>query len=187
MSLPQQHNTTIEEYESLPENIRAEVFDGQLQYMANPSQMHQTILQELSSILNSYAKKQNGTCVALSSPFDIKLNDNPLTIVQPDLMIICNQNKLDGKRCNGAPDFIIEISSPGNAADDYIRKLFYYKNYGVCEYWIVDFNRATVTVNWLEKDIINIPYTFYSVIKVNIFDNLYIDFKEIGHLKSNIY
>lgn len=51
-------------------------------------------------------------------------------------MVICDKNKLDGKRCNGAPDFIIEIVSPGNPADDYIRKLYYYKNAGVREYWI---------------------------------------------------
>lgn len=57
----------------------------------------------------------------------MKLNDSPLTIVQPDLMIVCDRDKLDGKRCNGAPDFIIEIVSPGNPSDDYIRKLYYYK------------------------------------------------------------
>jgi len=42
-------------------------------------------------------------------------------------MIICDKSKLDGKRCNGSPDFIIEIVSPGNASDDYIRKLLYYR------------------------------------------------------------
>ena len=52
----------------------------------------------------------------------------PLTIVQPDILIVCDKNKLDGKRCNVAPDFIIEIVSPNNASDDYIRKLYYYKN-----------------------------------------------------------
>ena len=82
-------------------------------------------------------------------PFDVKLNDSPLTIVQPDLLVICN--KLDGKRCNGAPDFIIEIVSPGNPADDYIRKLYYYKNADVREYWIVDPHRRTVPVNFLNR------------------------------------
>ena len=41
-------------------------------------------------------------------------------------MIVCDKDKLDGKRCNGAPDFIIEIISPSNPSDDYIRKLYYY-------------------------------------------------------------
>ena len=61
-------------------------------------------------------------------------------------------NERDGKRCNGAPDFIIEIVSPGNPSDDYIRKLYYYKNYGVREYWIVDPRKKTVTINYFESD-----------------------------------
>ena len=97
-------------------------------------------------------------------------------------MIVCDKNKLDGKRCNGAPDFIIEIVSSGNAADDYIRKLYYYKNYGVREYWIVDPRRMAVTVNYFEEDILNIPYTFDSTIKVNIYDDLYINFSDISKL-----
>ena len=115
-------------------------------------------------------------------PFDVKLNDSPLTIVQPDLLVICDKNKLDGKRCNGAPDFIIEIISPGNPADDYIRKLYYYKNADVREYWIVDPHRRTVPVNFFEQDILNIQYFFEAAIKVNIYDGLYIDFSEIDVL-----
>ena len=97
-------------------------------------------------------------------------------------MVVCDKNKLDGKRCNGAPDFIIEIVPSGNAADDYIRKLYYYKNYGVREYWIVDPRRMAVTVNYFEEDILNIPYTFDSTIKVNIYDDLYINFSDISKL-----
>ena len=102
---------------------------------------------ELSTTINNYIKKHHGSCRVFCAPFDVKLSDSPLTIVQPDLMVIYNPDKLDGKRCNGAPDFIIEIVSPGNPADDYIRKLYYYKNAGVREYWIVDPRRRTITVN----------------------------------------
>ena len=116
---------------------------------------HQTISMELSTILNTYIKSNNGACRVFHTPFDVKLNDQPLTIVQPGLMIICDKNKLDGKRCNGAPDFIIEIVSPGNPSDDYIRKLYYYKNAGVHEYWIVDPRRKTVTVNYFEGNLLN--------------------------------
>jgi len=87
--------------------------------------------------------------------------------------------KLDKKRCNVAPDFIIEIVSPGNPADDYIRKLYYYKNAGVREYWIFDPRRRTITVNFFEQNILNIQYSFDATIKVNIYDDLYIDFSEI--------
>jgi Uma2 family endonuclease len=110
----------------------------------------------------------------------VKLSDHPLTIVQPDILVVCDKDKLDGKRCNGAPDFIIEIASPGNSSDDYIRKLYYYKKYGVREYWIVDPKRKSITVYYFEGDLLSVPYTFDASIKVNIYDDLYIDFSEIS-------
>lgn len=174
--------TTFEQYEALPEDAGAEVFDGQIHYMASPSQEHQTISMELSTILNTYLKNKNGPCRVFHAPFDVKLNDTPLTIVQPDLMIVCNKDKLDGKCCNGAPDFIIEIVSPGTPSDDYIRKLYYYKNADVREYWIVDPRRKTVTVNYFEENILNLQYSFDSTIKGNIYDDLLINFSEIGDL-----
>ncbi len=101
--------------------------------------------------------------------------------MQPDLMIVCDKDKLDGNRCNGAPDFIIEIIPPGNPSDDYIRKLYYYKNAGVREYWIVDYRRKLVTVNYFEGNLLNVQYSFDSTIKVNIYDDLYIDFSDIAN------
>ena len=86
------------------------------------------------------------------------------------------------KRCNGAPDFIIEIVSQKNPSDDYIRKAYYYKNYGVREYWIVDPKRRMITVNYFEGDLLNVQYSFESTIKVNIYDDLYINFSEIARL-----
>ncbi|WP_251493414.1 Uma2 family endonuclease [Otoolea muris] len=173
---------TLEQYEALPENRRAEVFDDVICDMASPSQIHQMLSMELSNILYNYIKRKNGGCQVFSAPFDVKLSDKPLTIVQPDIMIICDKDKLDGKRCNGAPDFIIEIVSPGNPSDDYIRKLYYYKNAGVREYWIVDSRRKIVTVNDFEGDIVSVQYSFDSIIKVNIFDDLYISFSDIANL-----
>ncbi len=109
---PQSPITTLAQYEALPEDIRAEVFSGQVYYMTSPSQDHQTLSTELTTILHSYIKNSKSPCRVFHAPFDVKLSDNPLTIVQPDLMIVYNRDKLDGKRCNGAPDFIIEIVSP---------------------------------------------------------------------------
>ena len=163
---PQPQITTLEQYEALPEDARAEVFDGQIYYMSSLSQDHQTLSTELTTILNSYIRNSNGACRVFHAPFDVKLSDTPLTVVQPDIMIICDKDKLDGKRCNGAPDFIIEIVSPNNPADDYIRKLYYYEHAGVREYWIVDPRRKTVSVNYFEENKLNIQYSFESTIKV---------------------
>lgn len=176
---PLPESITLEQYEALPEGSRAEVFNGVLYNMAGVLRTHQSILLELSSLLLSYVKQKKGTCFVLPAPFDVKLSDHPLTIVQPDLMVVCDKNKLSENRCNGAPDFIIEIVSPGNPADDYIRKLYYYESAGVREYWIVDFHRKTVTVNYFEENLLNIQYSFDSTVKVNIYDDLYINFLEI--------
>ncbi len=172
-------NITLREYEALPEDQRMEVFEGIAYDMASPSQMHQGILTELLTNINSYLKKKKGLCKVFPAPFDVILNDNPLTIVQPDIMIVCDNKKLDGKRCNGAPDFIIEITSSGNATDDYIKKAYYYEKYGVREYWIVDAKRKIITVNYFEKNLVNVQYTFESIVKVNIYEDLFINFTEI--------
>ena len=179
---PQIESITLSQYEALPEEIRAEVFEGQIYYMASPSRNHQLISTELLTLLNNYIKNNNGSCQVFHAPFDVKLSDSPLIIVQPDLMIICDKDKIDEKRCNGAPDFIIEIVSPSNPSDDYIRKLYYYKNYGVREYWIIDPIRRIITVNFFEGNILNVQYDFLSTIKVNIYDDLYINFSEIANL-----
>ena len=179
---PQPESLTLEQYEALPEDLRVEVFDGVVYDMASPSQEHQTISMELSTVLNTYIRGKKGSCRVFHAPFDVKLSEQPLTIVQPDLMIVCDKDKLDGKRCNGAPDFIIEIVSPGNPADDYIRKLYYYKNAVVREYWIVDPRRKNVTINFFEGNMLNVQYSFDSVIKVNIYDDLYINFSDIDEL-----
>lgn len=178
----QMNQITLEQYEALPQDKRAEVFDGVIYDMASPSQIHQTILTELLVTIRNYIKSKGGNCSVFPAPFDVKLSDKPLTIVQPDIMIICDKNKLDGKRCNGAPDFIIEIVSPGNPSDDYIRKLYYYQNYGVREYWIVDSKRKIITVNYFESNIVSVQYPFDSTIKVNIYDDLFINFSEIADM-----
>lgn len=179
---PQPQIITLEQYEAFPEEKRVEVFDGIVYDMASPSRIHQSISMQLSTVINNYILRKKGTCSVFSAPFDVKLSDHPLVIVQPDIMVVCDKDKLDEKRCNGAPDFIIEIVSPGNPADDYIRKAYYYESYGVREYWIVDSRRKIVTVNYFEKNMLNIQYSFDSIIKVNIYDDLFINFPEIVNL-----
>ena len=111
---PQPEVITLEQYEALPDEKRMEVFDGTVYEMASPSQIHQSISMQLSTVINNYILHKKGPCNIFSAPFDVKLSDSPLIIVQPDIMVVCDKNKLDEKRCNGAPDFIIEIVSPAN-------------------------------------------------------------------------
>ena len=85
---PQPQIISLEQYEALPADVRAEVFDGEIYYMASPPQTPQSILLELSPLLNSYVKKRKGDRKVFLAPFDVKLSDTPLTIVQPDIMIV---------------------------------------------------------------------------------------------------
>lgn len=172
--------TSIEGYESLPYDVRAEVFDGFLYDMASPSTFHQRLSLRLSAIIHSYVMQKGGSCEVFTAPYDVVLSESPLVIVQPDILVVCDRNKLDSKRCNGAPDFIIEITSPGTASHDYIRKAYYYQRYGVREYWIVDPDKKTTTVHFFEGDSFSTQYSFDNSVRVHIYDDLEIDFTSIA-------
>ena len=100
--------------------------------------------------------------------------------MEPDIRVICDPNKLTDQGCTGTPDWIIEIVSPSNSSHDYIRKLNLYADAGVREYWIVDPMEQKVLVYFLEQDKFKVKYyTFQDKIKVNIYDDLWIDFTEL--------
>ena len=91
---------------------------------------------ELSGTIHNYLKEKNGPCRVYPAPFAVKLNER--TVVEPDISVVCDPDKLTKQGCTGAPDWIIEIVSPNNSSHDYIFKLNLYANAGVREYglWI---------------------------------------------------
>lgn len=137
---------TYEDYCNTPENERIELIDGQLIYMDAPSTLHQTLLMELSSCIHMYIKKHHGNCKVIPGPFTVNLFADYTTILEPDISVICDKKKLDERGCNGAPDWIIEIVSPGNPRHDYHKKLLLYRTAGVACYWIIDPQSDTMTV-----------------------------------------
>ena len=154
MLLAQTKLYTENDYYNLPENVRAELIDGYLIYnQAAPSRIHQTILGELHTIINNYIKSKNGSCKVYPAPFSVQLREDRKTIVEPDISVICDRNKLTDRGCTGAPDWIIEIVSPSTSSHDYITKLNLYANAGVREYWIVDPAKQSVFVYYLEQKI----------------------------------
>lgn len=134
MPLPKEHTYTIDDIYNLPEGTRAELIDGQLHYMAPPSRIHQKVLGLLFQKIANYIAENNGNCEIYSAPFAVFLHEDDTTYIEPDISIICDPNKLNNKGCSGAPDWIIEITSPGNSSHDYVRKLGLYVNAGVREY-----------------------------------------------------
>ena len=172
---------TEEDYYNLPENVRAELIDGQIYYMAAPSRIHQKILMFLSKTIANYIDSKDGSCEVYPAPFAVKLfEDDDKTVVEPDISVICDPNKLTERGCTGAPDWIVEIVSPSTSSHDYIRKLNLYAKAGVKEYWIIDPRTEKVFVYHLDQADVNADsYTFQDKIKVNIYDDLWIGFAEL--------
>ncbi len=172
---------TEEDYYNLPENIRAELIDGHFYEMSAPSRLHQEVLNSINNIIYNYIHDHKGNCKVYPAPFAVRLfADDHRTIVEPDISVICNPDKLTDRGCTGAPDWIIEITSPSTASHDHIRKLNLYADAGVREYWIVDPVKRFIYVYFLEETRFETTaYTFQDSIKVNIYQDLYIDFKEI--------
>lgn len=171
---------TEDDYYSLPEEVRAELIEGQIYYQAAPSRVHQKISGTLYYKIRDYIESKNGSCEIYPAPFAVKLREDRKTIVEPDISVICDPKKLTDKGCNGAPDWIIEIVSKGSSSHDYIRKLNLYADAGVREYWIVNPIKKSVYVYHLEETKFETTaYTFQDKIKANIYDDLWINFQEI--------
>ncbi|ATA73745.1 restriction endonuclease [Capnocytophaga sp. H4358] len=135
---------------------RVELLKGKIFRMSPaPSVKHQKISMNLSISLGTIFKGKK--CQLFSAPFDVRLpkknekGDQIHTVVQPDLCVICDENKLDERGCIGAPDLIIEILSPGNSKKEMKNKFELYQESGVEEYWIVNPTDENILVNVLEN------------------------------------
>ena len=179
MPLSQEVIYTIDDIYALPDGKRAELIDGNIYYMAPPSRKHQRITIELSTIINNYIKSNKGSCEVDIAPFAVFLNEDDRNYVEPDISVICDRNKLNDKGCVGAPDWIIEIVSPGSRRMDYTTKLFKYRTAGVREYWIVDSDKNRVTVYTFDGDDMN-EYSFNDDIPVNIYTGFTINLSTLN-------
>lgn len=162
--------TTADIY-ALPDGERAELIDGKIYYMAPPNTKHQMLVSDLHYQIKDHIRRNHGECQVIPAPFAVFLNDNDKTYVEPDISVICDKNKITDQGCNGAPDWVIEIVSPGSRSMDYFTKLFKYQTAGVREYWIVDPIKQRVTVYFFEKESIE-EYSFGTDIPVGIYEGL---------------
>lgn len=166
-----------------------ELIRGKIMPMAAPSRRHQAMSWQLTlGIGNHFA---NHRCKAYAAPFDVRLYDRiksekanmeVLTVVQPDISIICDLTKLDEKGCLGAPDLIIEILSPGNSSKEMKSKRLLYEEAGVREYLIFDPEHENVFQFHLMESEVFSPATIYvddEILESVIFPDLRIDLKSI--------
>ena len=143
---PQEKVYTMDDIEALPENVRAELIDGKIYYMAAPTRTHQKIAGKMYIMVSNYIEGNGGDCEAYIAPFGVYLNADDSIFVEPDLIVVCDPSRMEERGCIGAPDWVVEVVSPSSGKMDYSIKMNKYRTSGVCEYWVIDPRTRTVMV-----------------------------------------
>ena len=172
---------TIEDIEALPEGVRAELINGDIFMVGSPSLTHQRITFNLSLAIGNYIKDHDGSCVPFSAPFAVYLDEKKTKRqwVEPDVFVVCDQDKIQGDGVYGAPDWVIEVLSKSTALKDRYLKTYLYGTYGVREYWIIDpLNRET-QVYIFPMDTKPLSYSFDEVICPSLYQNLKIRISDL--------
>ena len=173
---------TYEDYAGWDDENRYELIDGKVYIMSPaPAQVHQAISVRLLLKLGNFLDGKS--CEVFHAPFDVCLNaagDKDNTVVQPDIVVVCDNSKLDGKRCDGAPDLVIEILSPSTSNQDKVIKFKKYLQAGVREYWIVDPESRAVSVYVLDDGkYIASAYSDEETVPVHVLEGCQVDLRDV--------
>ena len=161
---------TLDDYYAMPEDTRVELIDGVLYEMLAPTTIHQDFGFQIAHKLQNYIEKNKGKCWVAVAPVDVQLNCDNRTMVEPDVIVVCNRDKIIRRCVYGAPDIIVEVLSPSTKKKDLTIKLNKYTEAGVKEYWLVDPDAKRVMVYRFEEDVVLNIYGFDSKVPVGIFD-----------------
>ena len=159
---------TLDDYYALPEERRVELIDGVIYDMTAPTSAHQFIIGEVFFQLMSCADKHKVECMPIMSPVDVQLDMDEKTMVEPDIIIVCDKKLMTKRVVYGAPEFVMEVLSPSTRKKDQVIKLNKFMNAGCKEVWIVDPDNERVTVYDFEGDNWPYIYTFNDKVPVAI-------------------
>jgi Uma2 family endonuclease len=177
---------TYADYCSWPDDVRYELIDGVAYAMGPaPVRRHQGILLELARQVANIL--EGSPCRPYIAPFDVRLpktdeiDDEVNTVVQPDLVVICDRAKLDDKGCRGAPDWVVEVLSPSTAGHDQILKRALYQRVGVREYWLVHPVDRLVTIYTLNAGSYGVPDVreLVGTLAVGVLPEIVIDWERV--------
>ena len=160
---------TVEDYYALPDDRRVELIDGVIYDMSSPTFVHQGVVEELFFQIADYIRRNKGDCIVKMAPMDVRLDGDDKTIVQPDLMIVCDKSKIKRWGIMGAPDFVVEVLSKATRRKDCYQKLAKYTNAGVKEYWIIDPENRKLLVYYLEEDKLPALYGLTGKVPIEIY------------------
>jgi Uma2 family endonuclease len=148
---------TYADYVSWQWHEAAELIRGKIFKMSPaPGSLHQKISGELFRQVANFLRGKK--CMVFSAPFDVRLplssknktDHEIITVVQPDLCVICDPSKIDERGCLGAPDWIIEVLSGSTSSKDLREKFDVYEEAGIKEYWVVHPQEQTILVYTLD-------------------------------------
>ena len=180
MTKKQGEYTLDDYYHVIPDDMRVELIDGVIYNMTAPTSAHQLIGGFIHSRLLQHVLEKGGSCLPMISPLDVQLDCDEKTMVQPDVVIVCDRDKIINRCIYGAPDFIIEVLSKSTKKKDSVIKLNKYLNAGVREYWIIDPMKQKVIVYDFEHDDYPEIFGFDAKVPVGIWDGeCEIDFAEV--------
>ncbi|HAV28054.1 MAG TPA: hypothetical protein DCX23_07040, partial [Lachnospiraceae bacterium] len=186
-SIKKQGEYTLEDYLAIPDERRVELIDGVIYDMSSPLGHHQIIAGQIYFHLVSYISGKGGPCIPFIAPIDVQLDCDDKTIVQPDVLILCDRSKYTPQRIVGAPDFVVEVLSKSTREKDMFLKLNKYRSAGVREYWMVDPDKKTVIAYNFENDDDLSVYTFRDKVPVGIYGgDCVIDFAPIDDYVSQL-
>ena len=160
---------TVDDYYALPDEQRIELIDGVFYDMASPTVRHQSISVKVGTQMENYVSRKRGKCRVLAGPVDVQLDCDDKTMVVPDIIIVCDPEKVLKDRIMGAPDFVAEIVSPSSKRRDYVIKTGKYCEAGVREYWIIDPEMERVIIYDFETDAAPAIYSMKDEVPVQIF------------------
>ena len=149
----EKHSYTYADYLEWEGPERYQLINGEVFQMASPSVAHQALQRELLIEFGNWLREKS--CQVFAAPLDVRLfpkkDNSDNTVVQPDLLVVCDKDKLGKGSVNGAPDLVIEIVSPSNTHSELFLKFQYYLKAGVREYWIIDPDGKKVQVHIYEN------------------------------------
>ena len=156
VALRKEKHYTYADYLTWPDDARYELIDGEAFLMAPaPLIEHQEVAGDVYHQLRN--QLDGKPCRPYIAPVDVRLPradeaDAAIdTVVQPDVLVVCDPAKIDRRGVRGAPDWLLEVLSPSTAAHDQIAKRRTYERAGVREYWLVHPSDRTLTVYVLDN------------------------------------
>ena len=172
---------TVEDYMALPDGDRKELIDGVFYDMATPLFIHQEVVGYMFFEIKSFINANKGKCRVVVAPSAVQLDCDNKTMVEPDIYIVCNPDKVKKFGNYGAPDFVLEVLSDSTRNKDLKIKSFKYMNAGVREIWYIDLKTRTLITYYEGDDYLPAVHQLKGTLGLAIYDGrLEINLAELG-------